>query len=133
MKKQVDVQSYATLKQIHVLMVSELSSQQGIHWNLGTGTWDLDASFAAFNEEDSDLIARDGKVDLVPFSVAVAFPRNEDTLFRKGSRGIFERSKFGFPTGSLELLFVIVLFRERHKESFLAVAELAWVKEKQET
>lgn len=57
MQKQVDIQPHASLKQIHVLVVGELRSEQGVHGNLSAGSGYLNASFAALDEEDADLVA----------------------------------------------------------------------------
>jgi hypothetical protein len=57
MQQQVHVKSHAILEEIHVLMVGELSCQQRVHGNLGTGPGNLDATFTAFYEKHSNLVA----------------------------------------------------------------------------
>lgn len=74
MQEEVDIQSHNTLEQIHILVIGELGSQQRVHWNLGAGTGDLNASLAAFDEENSDFVAGYGEINLIPFPITVAFP-----------------------------------------------------------
>lgn len=79
-------------------MIGKLSSQERVHWYLGTGSWDLNAALTTFDEEDTDLITRYGKIDLVPFAIVVSFPGDKNTLVGQSSCGVFEGSKLGLTT-----------------------------------
>jgi hypothetical protein len=121
MQEQINIKPHASLKQVHVLVIRELRSQEAVHGDLGARTWDLNASFASFDEEDTDRVARDSEVDLVPFAFAVSFPRDQHTLVAQSPRRILEGSKLGFPARALKFSFVVVLFGEGHEEAFLPV------------
>lgn len=80
MQEKIDVQPHITLKQVHILVIGELSCEQRVHWDLGTGARNLDASSTSLNEENANFVARYRKVDLVPVSIGCPFPRYQYTL-----------------------------------------------------
>lgn len=74
MQEQVNIELQGLLKQAHVLVIVELCTQAFLQRHLCTRSWNLYASHAALNEEDTDLIAGDGNVDLIPLLLRVSLP-----------------------------------------------------------
>lgn len=96
MQEQINIKSHPTLEQVHVLMIGELSREKTIHGYLGARAGDLDAAFAAFDEEDADFVAGYGEVDLFPFAIVCSFPGDEDAFVGERACRVFEGAKFWF-------------------------------------
>jgi hypothetical protein len=74
MQKEIDVQFQTAFEDVEELVIVELCLKEVVHWNLGTGSWNLNAASAGLKEEDSDLVAGYDDVDLVPVTVTVTLP-----------------------------------------------------------
>lgn len=120
MQEQVNVESETALEERHELVVVELGLEEVVEGHVRAGTGDLDAAHAALDEEDADLVRRDGQVDLVVLFLRVALVGDQDALVGQRPGRVFERAEFRHPAGPLQLAFVVVLFGEGDEEAFFA-------------
>ena len=88
MQQQVDIEPHVPLKQRHKLMSLELSLEQVLNGHQRTSTRNLDMTPASLEGKDADLVARDGEVDLAPFTLGNARPRDKYALVREGARAV---------------------------------------------
>ncbi len=73
-QEKVDIELQCLLKQAHVLIIVELCAQAFLQRHLRARSWYLYASHAALDKKDTDLVTRDGEVDLVPLLLRVTLP-----------------------------------------------------------
>jgi len=74
MQQQINIQLQVPLKEIHELVRLKLSLQQILNGYQGASPGDLDVPSASLQTENSDLVARDGQIDLAPIPFGDAVP-----------------------------------------------------------
>lgn len=102
-------------------MCLELGLEEVLDGDEGAGARHLDVAPAALELEDTDLVARDGQVDVAPVAVGDALPGHHHALLRERPRAVLERPELGHPAGPLQLPLVVVLLREGEEEALLSV------------
>lgn len=101
-------------------MIIELGLEEIVQRDMGAGTGDLNTAHTALDEEDADLVRRDGQVDLVVLFLRIALVGDQDPLVGQRTGGILERAEFRHASRSLQLAFVVVLFGKGDEEAFFA-------------
>ena len=118
MQKQINIESDPALKQIHKLMIIELCLKEIIHRDLGRSTGNLDGALWALEEEDTDLVAGNGKVDAVVIAGIIAIPGDKNTLVNQLPRRILVAAKFRLAAGALQFTLVVVLLGKGKEKPF---------------
>ena len=84
MQEQIHIHPDLTVREkFQELCVVELRLQQVVQWYLCASSRHRNRSITAFDAEDTDFVAGDRKVDLVPLTFVVTLPRYEYTTIGK--------------------------------------------------
>ena len=122
MQEKVDIHPYSpTIEKLHHLRIIELGLQKIIERDLRRGARHGDGPIAALEDEDADLVAGDGEVDVLELAVGVAGPGEEDAAVGQLLGGVLEGAEFGDAARAGEFALVVPLLGEGHEEAFLAL------------
>lgn len=112
----------APAEELQKLRVVELRLQELVQRHPCARARDRDRPGAALEQEDANLVTRDGEVDVGPLAlVRVTLPRRQDAAVRQLGGRVFKGAEARHAAGALELALVVPLLGEGHEKTLLAL------------